>query len=69
MILFQMSKKIGKLEKETVDWQGRWTSSNKALITMAEDVSCNDDIFLFLFVVIHKLHVVFVTFIFSEAKK
>lgn len=36
--LFQMTKKIKKLEKETAMYRSRWESSNKALLEMAEEV-------------------------------
>lgn len=38
----QMSKKIKKLEKETVQWKTRWESSNKALAEMAADKEKRD---------------------------
>jgi len=34
-----MTKKIKKLEKETAMYRQRWESSNKALLSMAEEVS------------------------------
>jgi len=37
--VFQMTKKIKKLEKETAMYRQRWESSNKALLSMAEEVS------------------------------
>jgi len=36
-----MTKKIKKLEKETVMYRQRWEGSNKALLTMAEEVTLN----------------------------
>lgn len=36
--VFQMTKKIKKLEKETTMYRSRWESSNKALLEMAEEV-------------------------------
>lgn len=36
--VFQMTKKIKKLEKETAMYRSRWESSNKALLEMAEEV-------------------------------
>lgn len=36
--MFQMTKKIKKLEKETATWRQKWESSNKALLTLAEEV-------------------------------
>ncbi|XP_064488723.1 alpha-taxilin-like isoform X2 [Ornithodoros turicata] len=38
----QMSKKIKKLEKETLQWKNRWESSNKALAEMAADKDKRD---------------------------
>lgn len=38
LLLFQMTKKIKKLEKETAMYRSRWESSNKALLEMAEEV-------------------------------
>lgn len=37
-VLFQMTKKIKKLEKETAMYRSRWESSNKALLEMSEEV-------------------------------
>jgi len=37
--IFQMTKKIKKLEKEATTYRQRWENSNKALLTMAEEVS------------------------------
>lgn len=34
-----MTKKIKKLEKETVVWRTKWENNNKALLQMAEEVS------------------------------
>ena len=34
-----MAKKIKKLEKETAMYRERWENSNKALLSMAEEVS------------------------------
>jgi len=34
-----MTKKIKKLEKEATTYRQRWENSNKALLTMAEEVS------------------------------
>ncbi|KAG1665528.1 Alpha-taxilin [Nymphon striatum] len=36
------SKKIEKLEKETIEWQNRWKASNNKLIKMAEDKNKSD---------------------------
>jgi len=36
-----MAKKIKKLEKETAMYRERWENSNKALVSMAEEVSDN----------------------------
>jgi hypothetical protein len=33
----KMTKKIKKLEKETATWRQKWESSNKALVTLAEE--------------------------------
>lgn len=41
LFLIQMTKKIKKLEKETAMYRSRWESSNKALLEMAEEVSCH----------------------------
>uniref|UniRef100_T1J644 Alpha-taxilin n=1 Tax=Strigamia maritima TaxID=126957 RepID=T1J644_STRMM len=38
----KMSKKIKKLEKETVTWRSRWEGSNKALLDMATDRQKHD---------------------------
>lgn len=37
-VLFQMTKKIKKLEKETTQWRTKWESNNQALLQMAEEV-------------------------------
>lgn len=34
-----MTKKIKKLEKETIIWRTKWEKNNKALLQMAEEVS------------------------------
>lgn len=34
----QMTKKIKKLEKETIIWRTKWENNNKALLQMAEEV-------------------------------
>jgi predicted nuclease with TOPRIM domain len=34
----KMTKKIKKLEKESVMWKSRWENSTKALVEMAEEV-------------------------------
>lgn len=33
-----MTKKIKKLEKETIVWRTKWENNNKALLQMAEEV-------------------------------
>lgn len=33
-----MTKKIKKLEKETIIWRTKWENNNKALLQMAEEV-------------------------------
>ena len=33
-----MTKKIKKLEKETMVWRTKWENNNKALLQMAEEV-------------------------------
>lgn len=33
-----MTKKIKKLEKETITWRTKWENNNKALLQMAEEV-------------------------------
>lgn len=33
-----MTKKIKKLEKETIIWRSKWENNNKALLQMAEEV-------------------------------
>lgn len=33
-----MTKKIKKLEKETILWRTKWENNNKALLQMAEEV-------------------------------
>jgi hypothetical protein len=40
--LFQMSKKICKLEKETSSWKQRWEKSHQALLEMAADKQQRD---------------------------
>lgn len=34
----QMTKKIKKLERETIVWRTKWENNNKALLQMAEEV-------------------------------
>lgn len=38
-LVFQMTKKIKKLEKETTQWRTKWESNNQALLQMAEEVN------------------------------
>lgn len=42
VVLFQMSKKICKLEKETSSWKQRWEKSHQALLEMAADKQQRD---------------------------
>jgi fatty acid desaturase len=48
-----MAKKIKKLEKETAMYRQRWEASNKALLTMAEEVpNCTSIIYSFTIVLL-----------------
>lgn len=37
-----MTKKIKKLEKETITWRTKWENNNKALLQMAEEKTVRD---------------------------
>lgn len=38
----KMTKKIKKLEKETIIWRSKWENNNKALLQMAEEKTVRD---------------------------
>lgn len=38
----KMTKKIKKLEKETITWRTKWENNNKALLQMAEEKTVRD---------------------------